>query len=97
MGEWMYSSTIIDLGTRWRWVVSFMPRPLYPDEKAPVTHWIGGWITPELVWTLLSGEKYLALARSRTPAAQHVAHHYIDWAIRESIIPKLYLGYYISN
>jgi len=22
---------ILDLGTRWRWVVSFMPRPLYPQ------------------------------------------------------------------
>jgi hypothetical protein len=28
--EWSYSSTILDLDTRWRWVVSFMPRPFYP-------------------------------------------------------------------
>jgi hypothetical protein len=28
--EWRYSSTILDFGTRWRWVVSFTPRPLYP-------------------------------------------------------------------
>jgi hypothetical protein len=26
---------ILDLGTRWRWVVSFMPRPLYPRGKSP--------------------------------------------------------------
>jgi hypothetical protein len=26
---------ILDLGTRWRWVVSFMPRPLYPQGKSP--------------------------------------------------------------
>jgi hypothetical protein len=26
---------IIDLGTRWRWVVSFTPRPLYPQGKNP--------------------------------------------------------------
>jgi hypothetical protein len=25
----------IDLGTRWRWVVSFTPRPLYPQGKSP--------------------------------------------------------------
>jgi hypothetical protein len=25
---------IIDLGTRWRWVVSFTPRPLYPQGKS---------------------------------------------------------------
>jgi hypothetical protein len=37
---------ILDLGTRWRWVVSFTPRPLYPRERAPSTHWIGGWVGP---------------------------------------------------
>jgi len=25
-------------------VVSFMPQPLYPRERAPDTHWIGGWV-----------------------------------------------------
>jgi hypothetical protein len=30
IGEWSYSSTFLDLGTRWRWVVSFTPMPLYP-------------------------------------------------------------------
>jgi hypothetical protein len=29
------SPTILDLGTRWRWVVSFTPRPLYPQGKSP--------------------------------------------------------------
>jgi hypothetical protein len=32
MGEWRYSSVILDLGTRWR-----LPHPLYPRA-----HWIGG-------------------------------------------------------
>jgi hypothetical protein len=27
-------------------VVSFTPRKLYPRERAPVTHWIGGWMNP---------------------------------------------------
>jgi len=26
---------IFNLGTRWRWVVSFTPRPLYPRGKIP--------------------------------------------------------------
>jgi len=26
---------ILDLGPRWRWVVSFTPRPLYPHGKSP--------------------------------------------------------------
>jgi hypothetical protein len=35
MGEWRYSSTILDLGTRWRWVVSFKPQPLWPGGNSP--------------------------------------------------------------
>jgi hypothetical protein len=34
---------ILDLGTRQRWVVSFTPRPLYPQANSPATHWTGGW------------------------------------------------------
>jgi hypothetical protein len=34
MGEWMYSSTFFDLGTSWRWVVSFTSRPLYSRGKS---------------------------------------------------------------
>jgi hypothetical protein len=33
-GEWSYSSTSLDLGTRWRWVVSFTLLPLYPRGKS---------------------------------------------------------------
>jgi hypothetical protein len=35
MGEWTYSSVILDLGSRWWRVVSFMPLPLYPQGKIP--------------------------------------------------------------
>jgi hypothetical protein len=65
MGEWRYSSTIINLGTRWRLVVSFTPLPLYPLDRLD---------------TRLDGsqsrsarhgeEKNLAPARNRTPAIQ---------------------------
>jgi hypothetical protein len=35
---------ILDLGTRWRWVVSFTPRPLCPQKKSPSypLEWVGG-------------------------------------------------------
>jgi len=33
MGEWRYSSMYSYLGTRWRWVVSFIPWPLCPSER----------------------------------------------------------------
>jgi hypothetical protein len=35
MGEWRYSSTILDLGTIQRSVVSFMSQPLFPWGKSP--------------------------------------------------------------
>jgi hypothetical protein len=47
-GEWRYGSTILDLGTRWRSVVSFTPLPLY------FFHWLysplGPW--PQLLETV---------------------------------------------
>jgi hypothetical protein len=40
MGEWRYRFTVLDLGTRWRWVVNFTPRLLYPPKKSPRYPWI---------------------------------------------------------
>jgi hypothetical protein len=34
----------LELGTSWRWVVNFTPRPLYPRERAPGARWIEGWV-----------------------------------------------------
>jgi hypothetical protein len=61
MREWMYRSRFLDLGTSWRWVVSFMPRPLYPQEKAPGTHWIGGWVKPRAGLDEMEKRKFLTL------------------------------------
>jgi hypothetical protein len=33
-GEWRYSSTILHLDIRWRWMITFMFRPIYPREIA---------------------------------------------------------------
>jgi hypothetical protein len=36
-GEWRYSSTILELRTRWRRIVSFTLQPLYtPGKECPV-------------------------------------------------------------
>jgi len=35
LGSGCIAPLIINLGTRWRWVVSFTPRPLYPRGKSP--------------------------------------------------------------
>jgi hypothetical protein len=35
LGSGDIAPRILDLGTRWRWVVSFTSRPLYPQGKSP--------------------------------------------------------------
>jgi len=35
LGSGVIALRIPDLGTRWRWVVSFTPQPLYPQGKSP--------------------------------------------------------------
>jgi hypothetical protein len=45
MRQWRYSSTSLDLGTRWRGVTSYKPLPLYPQwKKLPGSNWIGDWV-----------------------------------------------------
>jgi hypothetical protein len=62
-------STILDLGTRWRWVVSFTLRSYYsPVSIGQETGW-----APEPVSTIWKREKSLAPAESLTPAVQPVA------------------------
>jgi hypothetical protein len=46
----------LDLGSRWRWVVSFTPRPLSPGA-----HWIGGWVDPRAGLDDLENRRLLTL------------------------------------
>jgi hypothetical protein len=78
-GEWRYSSTILELSTRWRWVCSFTPRQIYTCRKGclyPLDRRV-----PKPDWTLWRAEKSLVLAGNQTSASlQPVACHYTDWA-----------------
>jgi hypothetical protein len=65
-------------------VVSFTPRPLYPSERAPGTHWIGGWVGPRAVLDAVVKRKIPRSRREsnpRTPIVQPVAQRCTDWAI----------------
>jgi hypothetical protein len=53
----------LDLGTSWRWTVSFTPRPLYPRGKSPGAHWIGSWVNPRACVDDLEKRKFLTLSR----------------------------------
>jgi hypothetical protein len=63
-GMRMYGrSAILNLNTKWRWVVSFIPGNFTARERARCIHWIGDWVVPEPVWHT---------AGSRNPAIQPV-------------------------
>ena len=40
------AALLLNLGSRWRWPVSFTPRSTYPREKNPGSNWIGGLMAP---------------------------------------------------
>jgi hypothetical protein len=64
---------ILDLGSRWRWVVSFTPGRFTPRERAPGTHWIGAWVGPRTVLDAVVKRKILSHRREsnpRTPIVQ---------------------------
>jgi hypothetical protein len=62
-------------------VVSFTPLPLYPRERAPGTHFIGGWVDPRAGLDDMDKRKFFDLTETRTPAlpvVQPVASRYTD-------------------
>jgi len=44
LGSRSIAPRILNLGTRWRWVVRYTPRTLYHRIRAPSTYWTGGWV-----------------------------------------------------
>jgi hypothetical protein len=61
MGDWRYSSIFLDLGTRWRWMVSLTSLLFYPQGKSqqyPLGRRLGG---PQNLSGLCGEEKNLAL------------------------------------
>jgi hypothetical protein len=54
-------------------VISFTPRPLYPQGRTPGTHWIGGWVDPIAVLDAVVKRKIPTPCREsnlRTPIDQ---------------------------
>jgi hypothetical protein len=84
MGEWRYSSTFLDIGTRWRygdeWSAS-RPYRFIPAEIAPGTHRVGAWVGPKFGLDDMKKRKILQFRQSN-PGLQPVARHYTDRAIQ---------------
>ena len=60
LGEWSQAPSILYFGTRWRWVVSFMLRSLYPHEGA------AGWWAPRMICILWGRDRSLCHIGNRT-------------------------------
>jgi hypothetical protein len=68
---------ILDFDTRWRSVVSFTIRPLYPQGKSPWYPLIGGWVDPRAGLDAVVRIKIPSPYRdSNPPIIQSVAQRY---------------------
>jgi hypothetical protein len=92
MRKWRYSSTIFDLGTRWRWVVSLTPQSLYPRGKIPGTHGIRGWVGPRAGLDDVERRNISCPCRDSNPGRP--ARRYTDWSI---LAPRYGYAYRISH
>jgi hypothetical protein len=82
LGSECTAPRILQLGTRWKWVVSFTPRPLYLPGKEPLASigWEAGW-APEAVWTRWWREIFSAPTGTRTPDHPSRNPALYHWAI----------------
>jgi hypothetical protein len=67
-GEEVQLLLILNLGTRWGWVVSVTPRPrCTPGERTSGTHLTGGWVGPRAGLDTEARRKILCLCRGSNP------------------------------
>jgi hypothetical protein len=67
-GEEVQLLLILNLGTKWGWVVSVTPWPRFtPGERTPGTHWIGGSVGPRAGLDAGARRKILCLCRGSNP------------------------------
>jgi hypothetical protein len=84
MGSGCIDPHFLDLGTNWRWVVNFTPRPLYPRGKSPrypLDRRLGG---PQSQSERFGEVKILdptGTRNSDSSVVQPVASRYTDYAI----------------
>jgi len=65
LGSGGIATRVLDLGNRWRWVVSSTPRPLYPQGKSP-------WYSLD---RRLGGHPEIRRASSQQNKAEHGRHY----------------------
>jgi hypothetical protein len=76
-GSGCIDPNFLDLGTNWRLVVSFKPRPLYPP-----TQWIGGWVGPRAGLDDVENIKFLILPGLELRSLGHPARSQSLYGLR---------------
>jgi hypothetical protein len=66
MGEWKYSS-ILNLDTKWSWVVIFTALPLYNGGRAPGIHGLRIWLGHQTRSRRCGEEKYILPLQAMEP------------------------------
>lgn len=69
-GNWDIAPGILNLSSKWRWVVSFTPLSLYRWVRALGNHWTWDWVRSKASSILWRGQKYLALDMNQTSIPQ---------------------------
>jgi hypothetical protein len=75
MGEWSCSCSFLDLGIRWRWMVSFTLLPLYPQGMGPQYPLDGVGV---------DGMEKRKILHCRESNPDRPSGHYTNWAIPPS-------------
>jgi hypothetical protein len=90
---------ILDLGTSWRWVVSFTTRPRYLRGKRLCTHWIWSCVGPRARLDDMESTKMLPLPglELRPLGRPSVASRYTDWAMFVTVNFMLWIVYTILH
>ena len=72
------AALILDIDSKWRWMVNITPRPLYTREIKLIASW-----DPEPLWTFRRTENLMPLSRfeSRNSIRTPYLRHYTDWPL----------------
>jgi hypothetical protein len=97
---------ILNLGTIWKAVVNFTPRPLYHRQINSGTHWAGGWLGPRVgLESFWKTENFLSLPGFEPRTVKPVASRNTNYAIRAPCLilieqlkwPQGYASYTFQN
>jgi hypothetical protein len=78
-------------------VVSFTPWLLYPRERAPGTHWIGGWVDPRVSLDDMEERKSLTLPGLKFRPVDRPAHSQSLYRLRYPCSQKQIIGLTVTR